>query len=247
MSGPLADQRILVTGASRGIGRAIALGCLASGAAKVGVGYRSSEEAAAEVLAQDPERTLGLAADLHDPQAAAAQVERFVAATGGIEALVLNAGLNHPGLLLQSPLEHLEATLRVNLLAPLAAAKAALEPMLRARRGTILFVSSVAALRPSKGQVAYAASKGGVEALVRALGVEVGRKGIRVVGVRPGPTETDMFRATAALAGERVKQDVPLRRFAQPEEIAALACSLLGPDASFVHGTVVGVDGGYAG
>jgi len=246
-TGSLGGQRILVTGASRGIGRAIARACLAAGAATVGVGYRAPSDAASALLSEDPERTLGLEADLNDPQAAAAQVERFVEAAGGIDALVLNAGVNHPGLLLQSSLEELEATLRVNLLAPLVAAKAALEPMLRARRGTILFVSSVAALRPSKGQCAYAASKGGLESLVRALGVEVGRKGIRVVGLRPGPTETDMFRATAQLAGDQVKADVPLRRFAKPAEIAAAACYLLGPAASYVHGTVHGVDGGYAG
>jgi 3-oxoacyl-[acyl-carrier protein] reductase len=244
---PLEGQRILVTGASRGIGRAIAEGCLAAGAATVGVGFHASSDAAQSLLAEFPERTLGLEADLHDPQAASDQVQRFVEAAGGIDALVLNAGVNHPGLLLQAPLEKLEATLRVNLLAPLVAARAALEPMLRARRGTLLFVSSVAALRPSKGQCAYAASKGGIESLVRALGTEVGRKGIRVVGLRPGPTETDMFRATAQLAGDKVKQDVPLRRFAQPSEIAAAACYLLGPEASYVHGTIHGVDGGYAG
>ena len=243
----LSGARILVTGASRGIGRAIALACLDAGAARVGVGYRSASEAAAEVVAHDPARAFALQADLADPRAAAAQVAAFVAETGGIEALVLNAGVNRAGLLLQADLAGMEETLRVNLLAPLAMAQAALEPMLRARAGTLLFVSSVAALRPSKGQAAYAASKGGVEALVRALGVEVGRKGIRVVGLRPGPTETDMFRATAALAGDLVKQNVPLRRFAQPDEIAQAALFLLGPQASYVHGSVYAVDGGYGG
>ena len=243
----LAGQRILVTGASRGIGRAIARGCLAAGAAKVGVGYHASPDAVRTLVAEDPERYLALEADLHDPGAAANQVRQFIAAAGGIDALVLNAGVNHPGLLLQAPLAELEATLRVNLLAPLVAAQAALESMLRARRGTLLFVSSVAAVRPSKGQSAYAASKGGIESLVRALGVEVGRKGIRVVGLRPGPTETDMFRATALLAGDKVREDVPLRRFASPEEVANAACYLLGPQASFVHGTIHAVDGGYGG
>ena len=117
---------------------------------------------------------------------------------------------------------------------------------MRQRSGAILNVSSVAAARPSKGQSVYAATKGALEALTRAVAVEYGRKGIRCHCLRPGPVDTDMFAATKALAGEEVLARIPLQRFVTPEEVAAFAVFLLSDRASAVTGAVVTIDGGYA-
>jgi len=120
-----------------------------------------------------------------------------------------------------------------------------LDALKKSEQGRIVNLSSVAAERPSRGQVAYAASKGGLESLTRALAVEYGKKGIRVVCVRPGPIATDMLESTQALAGDALVSRLPLGRPGTPEEVAAVVVFLLSDAAAFVTGSVHAVDGGY--
>jgi len=241
----LEGKRVVVTGASRGIGRAIAIACAQSGA-RVGINFNHSEKEARAVAGEIGEAAVLLPFDVADPAAVARGFETFVSAAGGLDALVNNAAINRPSLLVSASDEDIDAVTRTNVTGPILCTRAAIRTMMRQRSGAILNVSSVAAARPSKGQSVYAATKGALEALTRAVAVEYGRKGIRCHCLRPGPVDTDMFAATKALAGEEVLARIPLQRFVTPEEVAAFAVFLLSDRASAVTGAVVTIDGGYA-
>ena len=240
----LEGKRIVVTGAGRGIGRAIALACARAGAL-VGVNYLRSEAAARALAAEAPDGFSLLPFDVGDAEAVRAAVARFRDAHGRIDGWVNNAGVNHPALLLAAEDERIREQVRVNLVGPMVCARAVLPVMVEQRAGVILNVSSVAATRPTRGQSVYAATKGGLESLTRALAVEYGRKGIRVHAIRPGPIATDMMEATSALASETVAERTALRRMGTPEDVAGLAVYLLSDQASFITGSVHAVDGGY--
>jgi 3-oxoacyl-[acyl-carrier protein] reductase len=241
-SRPLEGVRVIVTGASRGLGRAIATACANSGAT-VGINYyRSDAEARRTADILGPNGIL-LKFDVQDPAAVAAGVETFVERTGGLDALVNNAAIVRPSLLFSASDEDIDAMIRTNVTGLIACTRAALTPMLRQRRGVILNVSSVAAGRPSKGQAVYAATKGAVEAFTRAVAVEYGRKGLRCECISPGPMDTEMFAGTKALAGEDVLEGTPWTRFVTVEEVAALAVRLLSGPAGAVNGSVNTIDG----
>jgi 3-oxoacyl-[acyl-carrier protein] reductase len=233
----LAGKRILVTGASRGIGRAIATACAAEGAF-VGIGFHRSRERAEELAT--PSSTL-VEIDVSNPES----VQRAIDSFAPLDALVANAGVHVSGLLATANDADLRRLVETNVLGPLTCARAALPHMLAKRGGTLLFVGSVAASRPARGQAAYAATKGSVEALARAICVEYARKGIRAVCLRPGAVDTDMLASTVAMAEAEVTARIPSRRVAKPEEIARLAVALLSDDASYVNGAVIDADGGY--
>ena len=243
--GLLEGKRLIVTGASRGIGRAIAIACGRSGAA-VGVNFFHSEPEARAVADEIGASAMLLPFDVGDPAAVSEAFDAFTARTGGIDALVNNAGINRPSLLVSACDEDIDAVVRTNVIGAIACIRAAIPPMLRQRHGVIVNISSVASERPSRGQTVYAATKGAIESLTRAVAVEYGRKGIRCHCVRPGPVDTEMLAATKALAGEEVLGRVPLRRFVKPEEIANLAVFLLSDRAEAMTGAVHTIDGGFA-
>jgi 3-oxoacyl-[acyl-carrier protein] reductase len=240
----LEGRRVVVTGAGRGIGRAIARACLLAGA-RVGVHYRTSEAGALSVCAERPDRALPLRFDVRDPAAVAGAVAAFRARFGGLDGWVNNAAVSRPALLVAAEDEALREQVEVNVIGPLACARAVLPVMLEQRSGVILNVSSVAAARPARGQAVYAATKAALESLTRALAVEYGRKGIRAHSLRPGPIDTDMLAATKALAGGELLARVPLGRLGTPEEVAAFAVFLLSDRAAYATGGVHAVDGGY--
>ena len=235
----LTGKRIVVTGASRGIGRAIALACAAAGA-RVGVNFR--DQAPEDI----GDGAIPLRFDVRDARAAAEEIGRFVETCGGIDGLVNNAAMNVGSLLVSASDDDIRAVIDTNLLGPIVCTRAAIGAMLRQRGGgVILNISSVAAVKGGRGQTVYAATKGGLEAFTRSLAIEYGRKGIRAVCIRPGAVDTDMFALTKELAAGEVLDRIPLRRFASPEEIARLAVWLLSDEAGYVTGSVYPIDGGF--
>ncbi|MGH9415837.1 MAG: 3-oxoacyl-ACP reductase FabG [Terriglobales bacterium] len=242
----LAQQAILITGASRGIGHAIAQRAAAEGA-RVAINYhRHAEEAealAAAIRANGGE-AVALAGDVSDGEGAQALVAAAHEAFGGLDALVNNAGIVRDNLLLAMEPEEWQQVLATNLSGAFHCCQAAARIMIRQRHGRIVNISSAAGERPNRGQVNYAAAKGGLNALTRALAQELAPRNINVNAVAPGMIATEMSRAIRELAGEQVLAQIALRRYGQPEEVAAAVLFLLSPDAAYITGHILNVDGG---
>lgn len=237
-------RRVLVTGASRGIGRAIAVALAADGF-ELALGYRSGEEAAravqAEIRDAGGEGTL-LAFDVADRAAAAEALEGDIRERGAYWGAVLNAGVTADAPLAMLSGEDWDRVLRTNLDGFYNVIKPVLMPMVRLRNGgRVVTLSSVSGLTGNRGQANYAASKGGLVAATRSLAQEVAKRGITVNSVAPGYIETDMI---AGLELDEVVAGIPLRRLGRPEEVAGAVSYLFSERAAYVTGQVLSVNGG---
>jgi 3-oxoacyl-[acyl-carrier protein] reductase len=239
----------LVTGASRGIGRAIAETLAAKGAA-VAVNYRTGERDAEEVV--DAIRAHGGTAfavhgDVAAHQDATSLVERTIAELGGLHILVNNAGITKDGLIYNmEPGDWLEV-MRVNLGGVVNCTRAAMGHLMAERAGVIVNISSGMAERAWVGDAAYSASKAAIGAFTRSSALELARFGVRVNAVMPGFIPTQLVSGLLEKdAGEGIKRQIPLREFGTPNDVAGLVAFLAGPEAAYITGSLVTVDGGVS-
>ena len=241
-----AGKVIVITGASRGIGRAIAERVSSDGA-RLLLCYRSNDASAAEVEKSCRERgaeVVLFAGDLSQPEVPEQLRDAALEHFGSVDVLINNAAVVHEDLLATLTDQDLDAMVAINIVALTRLTRAFVRPMLRKRNGSIINISSSLASRPSRGNAVYAGTKGYVEAFTRAMAVELGSKNIRVNAVAPGITETDMSNAVRALAGDEIKKGIPLRRFGQPAEIANVVAFLASDEAAYITGEVIGAHGG---
>ncbi|MEI6171350.1 MAG: 3-oxoacyl-ACP reductase FabG [bacterium] len=239
---PEFENRVcVVTGATRGIGRSIAAALHAEGAQVVGMGR---DEAAGEALEIDLPGARFCAVEVTDRDQVKRCVDDIVSRYGGIDHLVCNAGISRDALVLRLSEEDWNQLLAVNLTGTFHVIQAALRPMLRRERSSIVAVSSVIAETGNAGQAGYAASKAGVGAFCRSLAKEVASRGLRVNVVAPGYVETDMTATLSPEVRAAYLARIPLGRPADPQEIANVTLFLLSPRASYITGQIIGVNGG---
>jgi 3-oxoacyl-[acyl-carrier protein] reductase len=236
----------VVTGASRGIGRACAE-ALASDGWQVAVGYRSSDTDAKEAL-QAIEQAGGSGATVRiDTLEAVSVAEAFkqvAGSLGPVTGLVNNAGYSKDGLVVRYPMDAFELTMDTNVRGSFLCSREALKGMLRAKWGRIVNVSSAIAIRGNAGQTAYAASKSAIVGITKSLAREVGPKGITVNAICPGLLDTEMTSHLTDQARAYYLDQTPLGRTARPEEVSAVVRFLMSDHASYVNGAVIPVDGG---
>jgi 3-oxoacyl-[acyl-carrier protein] reductase len=244
----LKDQVALVTGGSRGIGRGIVQAFAAEGA-RVAFVYRSNQasaDALAAELAQCGRPALALQADVAHPEAAAYCVERAEKEWGRFDILVNNAGIIRDDLFVRMEPEAWQSVLSTNLGGTYNFCRAVAYTLMKQRRGRIINISSVAADHVNQGQTNYAASKGAINALTRALAVELASRGVTVNAIAPGFIETDMSEAVRNKAGDLIKKFIPMRRLGQPDDIARVAVFLASSDSAYMTGQILTVDGGLS-
>ena len=240
------EQTALVTGGTRGIGHAIAARLADEGATVFLTGTDASRaEAAAGELDGGRGRVHGLALELTDLES----VKRCVAvasANSGLQILVNNAGVSRDGLLVRQSADAWRQTMATNLDGLYACCQAAVRPMMRARYGRIVNLSSIVGLRGNPGQTAYATSKAGVLGFTKSLAKELARRNITVNAVAPGLIETDMTQELPEAARSKLGSAIAMGRPGSPEEVAAAAAFLASAEASYITGAVLEVTGGLA-
>jgi len=240
------DSVVVVTGATGYLGRALALGFAEAGATLVLTARgESGLKRVAEDLASCGVPIHTVPADLTDPLAAQRIVDAALAVAGRIDALVLNAGTLADGLVAGLTGDALAEVHALNVQGAFSLLRAALRPMILARRGAVIVVSSAAARRPGVGQAAYASSKAALEAIVRVAARETAGRGIRVNGVAPGLLDGGMAGRILDEARDRATAAIPMGRLGRAEDVVPTALFLASPMSSYVTGQIWGVDGGW--
>jgi 3-oxoacyl-[acyl-carrier protein] reductase len=234
----------LVTGASRGIGRAIALGLAERGATVVAAARGDNAAPTVAEIASRGGRAETAALDVTDDGAVTALVADIVARHGRIDVLVNNAGITRDQLMLRMKREDWDAVLTTNLTAAYTCSQAVLKPMVKQRAGRIVNLTSVVGQSGNAGQANYAASKAGLIGFTKALALEVASRNITVNAVAPGLVDTDMTRAISKDAHEEWAARIPLKRLGTPEDVAAAVLFLASDEAAYITGHVLAVNGG---
>ncbi|MBQ0865065.1 3-oxoacyl-[acyl-carrier-protein] reductase [Streptomyces smyrnaeus] len=228
------SRSVLVTGGNRGIGLAIAR-AFAEAGDKVAVTYRSGEP---------PEGFLGVKCDITEPEQVEQAYKEIEEKQGAVEVLVANAGVTRDQLLLRMSEDDFASVVDTNLTGTYRVVKRASRAMLRARKGRIVLISSVVGLMGQAGQANYAASKAGLVGFARSISRELGSRNITCNVVAPGFVDTDMTRALTDEQREEIVKQVPLGRYATPEEVASSVRFLASDEAAYITGAVIPVDGG---
>jgi 3-oxoacyl-[acyl-carrier protein] reductase len=240
----LSGRIAIVTGASRGIGRGIAVMLAARGAHVVAAARNENARPVVDEIAAAGGQAEAASLDV----TAAGGPEAFIASTierhGRIDILVNNAGIARDQLMLRMKRDDWDAVIATNLTAAFALTQAALKPMIKQRRGRVVCIGSVVGQSGNAGQANYAASKAGLIGFAKAVALEVASRGITVNVVAPGLIETDMTRAMTENAREEWASKIPLRRLGTPDDIAAAVCFLASDEASYITGHVLAVNGG---
>ncbi|MBV8504023.1 MAG: 3-oxoacyl-ACP reductase FabG [Paucibacter sp.] len=236
-------QVALVTGASRGIGRAIATALAAQGYVVIGTATTESGAAAInEALA--PQGGRGIALNVNDAPAVDAAIEAILKEFGGLQVLVNNAGITRDGLAMRMKDEDWDAVLDTNLKAVFRLCRAVMRPMMKQRQGRIISITSVVGASGNAGQANYAAAKAGLAGMTRALARELGSRNITVNCIAPGFIATDMTEVLPEAQKAALLSQIPLGRLGAPEEIAAAVAFLASPAAGYITGTELHVNGG---
>jgi 3-oxoacyl-[acyl-carrier protein] reductase len=241
----LAAGVAIVTGGSRGIGRAI-VQILAAAGMEVIFTYRENSEAASEVVAAAKDgKVTAEVVDVRDAAACAALVEKVIEKRERIDLLVNNAGVIRDNLLAMMPEEDVRTVLETNVIGTFNMTRAVVPHMISKRRGNIVNISSVSGEKGGRGQTNYAASKGAINAFTKSLAAELAPRGIRVNAVAPGVIETEMSRPVRELAGDQIQSRILLRRIGQPADVAHAVWFLSSRFADYITGEILHVDGGF--
>jgi len=236
----------LVTGASRGIGAAVASELARCGAA-VAVNYAGSEAAAnavVEAIEAAGGRAIALQGDVSDPEVCASLVQRCIDSLGGLDILVNNAGITRDGLLVRMSDADWSAVIDTNLTGVFSMTRAAVKYMMKQRSGAIVNVTSVIGLVGNAGQANYAAAKAGVIALTKSVAKELAGRNVRANAVAPGFIETDMTKDLPEAVCDGARAQIALGRFGEPADVARAVAFLASDDAAYVTGQVLAIDGG---
>jgi 3-oxoacyl-[acyl-carrier protein] reductase len=240
----LAGKVALVTGASRGIGRAIAQRMAEQGALVVAAARGDHAAACARDLAAAGHRADAMSLDVTDTAALEKVPADIVAKHGRLDVIVSNAGITRDQLLMRMKRDDWDAVIATNLTATFVLAQAAMRPMLKQRGGRIIAVSSVVGQMGNAGQTNYAASKAGLIGFAKSLAREVASRGITVNVISPGMIETDMTAVLPEQARAALTAQIPLGRLGSPDDVACAACFLASDEAAYITGHVVAVNGG---
>lgn len=235
----------LVTGSSRGIGRAVALR-LARAGAIVALNGTKEVSATTQIIESEGGRCFSFVGDVSDAKQVEAIFAKIGADLGGVDILVNNAGINHDALLLRMSEDDWDAVLDVNLKGSFLCVRSALKHMVRKRWGRIINIGSIIGQRGNAGQANYAAAKAGLVGLTKSIAQEVASRAITANVIAPGFIETDMTQGLTAAVREQIRQRIPLGYFGKPEDVAEVALFLAGEGARYITGQVLLVDGGLA-